>query len=47
MSQRNDELEARLIAWAKEYGEGNGPGIGWSGQNLLLQGAGSRRRLQG
>lgn len=35
MSARNDELEARLVAWAKEYGEGSGPGIGWSGQNLL------------
>lgn len=35
MSDRNDELEARLVAWAKEYGEGRGPGIGWSGQNLL------------
>jgi len=35
MTARNDELEARLVAWAKEYGEGNGPGIGWSGQNLL------------
>lgn len=35
MNAKNDKLEARLVAWAEEYGEGGGPGIGWASQNLL------------
>lgn len=35
MNAKNDELESRLVAWGKEYGEGGGPGIGWASQNLL------------
>lgn len=35
MANRNDDLEARLVAWAREYGHGGDAGIGWKSSNIL------------
>ena len=33
--QADDELEARLVAWAREYGLGGDAGLGWKSRNIL------------